>query len=205
MHGTADPVLGVRVARITGQVRVRSGPSRLATAADSRSSAPSTVLSSKRAPPPQPGTRRSSHDHSSALRRAHHGHPSVTPIDPGRKGTRVDAGGKFRGVSNCRWVLEPPEGVEPSTYALRVPNSSLSPCSPSPSVHVTMNTVHRARIPVGLHWRPRRRPRGDQLICRRADDDRRATRVSRHDPCILGWPYGVFSAASGADLRIRNA
>jgi hypothetical protein len=43
------------------------------------------------------------------------------------------------------WV-EPPWGVEPQTYALRVPNSSLSPCAPSPSVHVTMNTVHRARI-----------------------------------------------------------
>src|SRR3954454_13382776 len=39
-------------------------------------------------------------------------------------------------------MVEPPWGVEPQTYALRVSSSSTAPCAPSPSAHVEKHTVH---------------------------------------------------------------
>src|SRR4051812_21329619 len=37
--------------------------------------------------------------------------------------------------------MEPPWGVEPQTYALRVRASSAHRCAPSPSAHVTKHTM----------------------------------------------------------------
>lgn len=36
---------------------------------------------------------------------------------------------------------EPPWGVEPQSYALRVGSTSTAPCTPSPSLHLKKNTV----------------------------------------------------------------
>ena len=49
-------------------------------------------------------------------------------------------------------------GVEPQTYALRVRRSSVAPCAP---VHpcTSASTRRSSRPTVGLHLRPRRRPR----------------------------------------------
>src|SRR3954452_8676058 len=44
-------------------------------------------------------------------------------------------------MDSLRALVEPPLGIKPQTYALRVRRTSAAPCAPSPSVHVTRHTV----------------------------------------------------------------